>query len=278
MENPCTEREIEITRYAHGDVTAEEESRIAAHLKKCPDCRDFAEFIQSFIEIGKQPDQRPLTEPHPGPYLLRALEAEELEKDDSERLFAHLLRCNACRNEYLSLSGVTVPVRAESDIETAEMPPLSERVIVRSKALLYKLGERIIDLGTRYNPGIFIAGIRILEQAPAFAFRGGAPAQTPSKLLEATIDGFAYSVAVGIDPGGSPWCDVAGVTGQEGPTAVSFYSDDGEELLSSKTDEGGNGHFVVPRPAHELMLIKLQRQRAEKWIPIMLPPPKSVTA
>lgn len=266
--SPCMEMIDSVTRYAHRDMAEGEEGRVAKHLDECPSCRDFVNFIQEFSEAGKQQRLTP-DEPHPESSVIVALEAEELDKEESERVFAHVLRCDTCRKEYLFLSGVSGAAIRERLFAT-DVLSVKDRAREWIKALLSYLGDRIINIAKTYDPGTVIGGVRVLAEAPAFGFRGGAPEKAPSKLLEVAVDGFTYGVTIGIDAEGSPWCDIAGVTGEEGPVAVTFYSDEGEEFLSSKTDEHGNGHFTVPRPARELLIIELQRQGVENWIPIKI--------
>jgi hypothetical protein len=77
--------------------------------------------------------------------------------------------------------------------------------------------------------------------------RGPGPTKAARKVLEVTVGENSYSLEVAATAEGSLDYDMAGVrTPVREPLSICVSSGAGEELISVRSDEFGNCHFVVP--------------------------------
>jgi len=205
-------------------------------------------------------------EPHPSASLIVELEADELEEKTAQNIRAHLLYCKTCREKYLLLRKLSQEQFEEHLLATDG--PSWLRMLV--KAL-----EFVIDLGKTYGPGSLIGSIRVLAEQPAVAVRGGGTSTSTSKVLEVSVGENTYSIQVGATENDALSCDVAGVhTPVKTPLGVSVFSESGGELVSTKTDEFGNVHFVLPSVHDDLLLLVLNLKGEKQEVLLRIPESK----
>ena len=100
-----------LTRYAHGELAAEDRARLEQHVAECNSCREYLSFVRNF-ETGlrdARPAMRTPGEPCPDSSLLIALEADELGAKTAEHVRAHMLFCKDCMEEYYALRRLRSP-------------------------------------------------------------------------------------------------------------------------------------------------------------------------
>src|SRR6266849_8356348 len=101
----CKTVEPLVMSHAYGrTLSASDRQKAEKHLGTCADCTEAVGFIRASIKTARTHPQPPGPgEPHPDPALIVALEADTLDAPTSEHVSAHIVHCDQCRAEYLTL-------------------------------------------------------------------------------------------------------------------------------------------------------------------------------
>ena len=219
-----------LTRFAFGDLAPGERTELERHLETCTPCQEFVSFVREF-NAGLR-DAKPTSpyadEPCPDASLIVALGEESLDEMTAQHVRAHMIFCESCREAYYALRHLD---------QMSWWQKLADQV-----------RDRVIDLTQRYDPGVLMGPIRIVAEGPALPTRGERTTETRSIVLELSVDPNTYSIELGYTPESSVSCDIAGLkTPRKIPLEVSVRSEEGEEVLATKTDEQGNLRFLLKR-------------------------------
>src|SRR6266852_5528117 len=101
----CIAAEPLVMSYAYGQaLSAADRQKADKHLGTCADCRETVGFIRQSLKTTRtRPEPTDPGEPHPDPALIVALEADTLDAPTSEHVSAHIVHCDSCREEFLTL-------------------------------------------------------------------------------------------------------------------------------------------------------------------------------
>ena len=281
--------------YGHA-LSAADRQKTDKHLGTCADCRETVGFLRASVKTTRTHPQPPGPgEPHPDPALIVALEADTLDAPASEHVSAHIVHCDSCREEFLTLlkwSNERVGERilaGDPELE-AEIEDGTRDYRIRTGAnvaaavggasinwgqVFEKAKRWIIDLDEKYGAGAMLGLIRIdSEQLVAPAGRGGTRRKRIAKVLEVPVGNNTYSVELSFLPDEDVLAvDIAGKKIAERIrlfTAVRLES--GERLHAAQTNPHGNAHFTVPRQAiGDIGVLDLHGEAAEAQIAFRLP-------
>src|ERR1035441_3847184 len=114
---------------------------------------------------------RAADEPCPETFLIAALEANALDEITANHVRSHVLFCESCLEDFLSLRRVTREQARES------IPALWIETIER-------IGRSLVDLAKNYGVGTILGSATIVGEDPALAVRGAASMSGYSKSIE----------------------------------------------------------------------------------------------
>lgn len=293
----CKTIEASIMGYAYGEeLSAADRKKAEKHLEACSDCTETVGFIRASIKTARTHPQ-PLSpgEPHPDPALIVALEADTLDAPTSEHVSAHLVHCDRCREEYLTLlkwsnERVEEQVLAgDPELEAEVQDGMREHHLQTgaksasgTKSAGFNWGKKlaeamrwVLDLNEKYGPGAVLGSMRILsEQLAAPAGRGGTRRKRVAKVLEVPVGNNTYSVELSLLPDEEVLAvDIAGKKILE---AIRLFAavrlETGERVCTAKTNPHGNAHFTVARHAMgDIGVLDLHGEGAETQIAFRLP-------
>jgi putative zinc finger protein len=246
----------DLIRYLDGELVEEDKRKIEAHLSSCPECRERLAFARDFNRGLTQLSAEELSprEPCPNAETLVRYEAGEVDEETAEHLRAHMVFCDACRDDYYSLRRLS---REES-----------------WQGLIERAKQFVIDLGKRYGSDALVGSVRILAEQPALA-RGGESSQIASKVLGTSVGQNTYSIQVDVTKEGGVACDIAGVrTPVKISLSISAFSESAGELISAKTDEFGNLRFILPSGLDDLLLLTLNLEGDKQEVLLRIPESK----
>jgi hypothetical protein len=279
--------------YAYGEeLSAADRQKAEKHIAPCADCTEMVGFLRTSIKnarTGPQPSSP--GEPCPEPALIVAWEADTLDAPASEHVSAHIVHCDSCREEYLTLlrwSNERVEERAlvgdpdleaeivdglrDYSIRTGANVAVAEGATFNWGRAFEKAKRWVLDLHETYQNGTSLGPIRIVAQT--FATRGKRGSLRFSKQVEMSVGENTYSIQLGVQRDGSFQCDIDGhkIT-DERPLHLAVRRDTGEALFLTKTNIHGNGAFVLP--THELppdiLVLDLYLDGHDSQIAVRLP-------
>jgi len=292
----CKTIEGLIMSYAYGRaLSAADQQKADKHLSTCADCTEMVGFIRASIKTARtNPQPSSPGEPCPDPALIVALEADTLDAPTSEHVSAHIVHCDSCREEYLTLlrwSSEQLEDRIlagdpelEAEIEdsmrdhrirTGANIAVAEGSTLNWGQMFENARRWTLDLGKKYGPGAMLGAMRILsEQMTAPAGRGGTRRKRVAKVLEVPVGNNTYSVELSFLPDE----DVLAVdiAGKKIPEKIRLFTavrlESGERLHAAQTNPHGNAHFTVPRHTiGNIGVLDLHGEGAETQIAFRLP-------
>jgi hypothetical protein len=293
----CKAIESLVMSDAYGQaLSAADRQKTDKHLGTCADCRETVGFLRASIKTVRTHPQPPGPgEPHPDPALIVALEADTLDAPASEHVSAHIVHCDSCRAEYLTLlkwSNERVAERAlagdpELEAEIADgirenrirpgtkIADAAKSVQQYWAEMLKKAKRWTLDLGEQYKKGTMLGQIRILSQQMAAPVgRGGTRHKRVAKVLEVPIGRNTYSVELSLMPDeGLLAVDIAGMKMIEATRLfAALRLETGERVSTARTNPHGNAHFTVSRQAiGDIGVLDLHGEGAEAQIAFRLP-------
>lgn len=235
MSGPHQYSTDELLSYVSGELGQDERAPLERHVAGCADCQEFMAFVRTFNAGVRKAvsDPRAAGEPCPETFLIAALEANALDEITANHVRSHVLFCESCLEDFLSLRRITREQARESIpaswIETIE-----------------RIGRTLIDLAKDYGVGTILGPALIVGEGPALAVRGAASTPEYSKSIEITVGRNTYCMEISLNEGGQLSIDFAGSAVREkGPATVILRADSGEELASTETDSFGNGELSI---------------------------------
>lgn len=222
----------ELLRYVFGELGEDDRPPLEQHVAGCADCRGFISFVSTFNDGLRKAvaARRRSGEPHPETFLIAALEANALDEPAASRVRSHVLFCESCLDDFLSIRRVM-----EEQARPASWPETLERV-----------RSYLVDLAKNYGVGTVLGPAVILGEAPALAVRGAASTSAYSKSMEIAVGQNTYSVEISLTEDGRLSFDVAGSRVREkAPAALVLRAVSGEELAATETDNFGNGELSM---------------------------------
>jgi hypothetical protein len=276
-------------------LSVPDRQRVEKHLTGCEDCTETVGFLRASLKTARtHPESAGPGEPHPEPALIVALEADTLDAPTSEHVSAHIVHCDSCREEFLTLlkwSNERVEERAlagDPELEAEIADGIREhRIRTGTKItdaakgaqtnwaeMLKKAKRWTLDLGQHYKD-VMLGPMRILsQQMAAPAGRGGTRHKRVAKVLEVPIGPNTYSVELSLMPDeGLLAVDIAGkkITEQTRLFAA-LRLETGERVSTARTNPHGNAHFTVSRQAMgDIGVLDLHGEGAETQIAFRLP-------
>jgi hypothetical protein len=189
---------------------------------------------------------------------------ELLSSERKTALEYHLSFCKQCA-ACLALSeesevpaAVSMPAKLMDTINVAAQTIWRERQmredttpqVTKWLSRLERAALAVFELGKTYMSGTLIGPLRILTAAPALALRGHAQAGTTATVFEVAVGGNVYGVALSAQAHDFTF-DIAGYKCVEIlPATVTIHSTAGETLVTSMTDDYGNGRLILSHEQH----------------------------
>ena len=251
-----------LLRYVFDELEADERKALERHLDGCTDCREFVTFVKTFNR-GLRESVTPQAQGDtcPDTFLIAALESKALDELTAAHVRSHVLFCETCLEDFLSLRRLTREQARES------IPASWLETIERFK-------QYVIDLSTVYRVGTRLGAATVLGEGPALAFRGEGGAPSYSKVLGISVGENIYSVEISRARGGDLTIDVVGSQiRQRTPLAVVLRAETGEELAAANTDKFGNGQLSIPDtdPVDGLFVLCAALGRSQEYFIFRLP-------